>query len=468
MKLEKKLSTVVLNSISDCKRELLITVSDEEFSKFYKEVISKYQKKVKMPGFRPGKVPFNIIKNAYGDSIQIEAEEATVSNFFKEYVQQNDVNIVGQPELIDVQKSDDNKSYIYRLNFDVLPEFELGDYKSFLLKEPVYRVTDADIDKEINLLARSIGTKEKAEQITDYDMQVVVDSYKVDPETKEALLDDEPVKDIAIDLSRVTAPKLKESLLNLKVSDEFLYEPDVQENNFQSEYIVIKEIYRIILPEINDEFAKKATQDRLETLEDFRQEIGFAIQKQWDDRTRQELESQISDKLIEMHKDFDIPVALLSMAEEQIINNLKSRKADLENPYVKEYIKDQSEKLVRLEIIRDKIIEKEELKVEDFDIDRFIDSYFNSIQEKGDTVSREAFAGFVKNDERTMQALLNQKLTEFLLDFAKTEEIDFEEYTRKIDEEIEQEIAMQKNTDTSTETEAEKIETEIEDTDTSK
>ena len=68
-----------LNTISDCKRELVITLSYEEFSKFYTETLNKYKKQIKLPGFRQGKVPANIIISKYGKEITFESDENAIN-----------------------------------------------------------------------------------------------------------------------------------------------------------------------------------------------------------------------------------------------------------------------------------------------------------------------------------------------------------------------------------------------------
>lgn len=440
------MSTTTLNNISDCRRELVISISQDEFSKFYKESLTNLQKKVKMPGFRPGKVPANVIQSQYGNSIKMEAAENAANNYLKEYVESSNIHLVGHPSLVDISTSEDKTTHTYKIEFEVIPDFELGDYKSIVVDEPVHRVTDEEIDKEIQAIAKSMGTRENLEQVTDYDTQVIIDSYRIDPETKEIQSGVEPEKNIPIDLSQVNLEDLKNLLINSKVGDELVYEPNKEKNaNLIPEKIVIKEIFRMVPVAIDDEFAKKASQGKFDNIDDFRQEVGFGMQKFWDDKTRRELEIQIADKLIEMHESFSIPQALLSVAKEQIESNLKKQNTDLNNEHVKKYIDSQSDKLVRLELVRDRIIEKEQIEVEDYDIDSFADKYFNGIGQNSDSISRETLSSYIKGDERTMQALLQNKLMDLLLDFATTNEVSFEDYNKRINDEVAAEIASEKD-----------------------
>lgn len=435
------MGTNTLNNISDCRRELVISISQDEFSKFYQESISNLQKKIKMPGFRPGKVPVSVIKSQYGGSIQMEAEEKAANSHLKKYIESSNINLVGQPALVDIAVAED-KTHTYKIEFDVIPDFELGDYKSISIDEPTHRITDEDIEKEILRVSKSMGTKETLTEIKDFDTQIIIDSYRINSDTEEVIPEVGPEKNISIDLSQVELKDLKNLFIGAKVGDELIYNPDKDKKiNSFSEKIVVKEIFKMLPLEIDDEFAKKASQGKFDNIEDFKQEVGFGMQKFWDDKTRRELEIQISDKLIEMHEGFSIPQALLDVAKEQIEANLKKQHADLNNPHVKRYIDSQSDKLVRLELVRDKIIEKEKIEIEDYDIESFADKYFAGIGQNSDTISRETLSSYIRGDERTMQALLQNKLMDLLLDFTTTQEVTFDNYNKKLDDEITAEIA---------------------------
>ena len=111
-----------------------------------------------MPGFRPGKVPANVIQSQYGNSIKMEAAENAANNYLKEYVESSNIHLVGHPSLVDISTSEDKTTHTYKIEFEVIPDFELGDYKSIVVDEPVHRVTDEEIDKEIQAIAKSMGT----------------------------------------------------------------------------------------------------------------------------------------------------------------------------------------------------------------------------------------------------------------------------------------------------------------------
>lgn len=431
-----KLDTT-LNTISDCKRELVITLSYEEFSKFYTETLNKYKKQIKMPGFRQGKVPANIIISKYGKEITFESDENAINSSFGDYIKNNEnLHMVGRPAIMDIKHSED-KSHIYKVEFEVIPDFELKDYKSLVVEEPVHRVTDEEVEKSLTDLTYKMADRSAIEKIEDFDVQVVVDSFAVKDGTKEIDMEKAIDKSIPIELKNVD---FKDIFLNAKVGSQLLYEYN---DGKSYEYFVVKEIYKVTPATINEEFIKKVSNNKFDNIEDYKQEISFMLQKQWDDRSREELKIQVYDKLIDMHSDFNIPDALLTVAKDQLIENFKKQKIDLNNKHIQDYISSQSEKLTRIEIILNKITEKESIKVEDFDIENFIDKYYS--QYFGSEVDKAPLVQHIRKDEQALASILKEKIVDFILDFTTTEEIDFEAYEAKLKAEVDKEIADEKN-----------------------
>ena len=425
-----------LNTISDSKREVVITISEEEFSKFYNETLGKYRSKIKMAGFRPGKVPTNIIKMNYGQEITFESDEAAVNANFGDFINNNkNLHMVGRPVIMDI-KVEDDKSHTYKVEFEVIPEFELGDYKSLTVEEPVHVVNDEEVEKALKDLSYKMAERTPIDQINDFDVHVIVDSYGVKDDTKEIDLEKPIDKHLPLELNNVD---FKDLFLNAKVDSQILYEYN---DGKSFEYFVVKEIYKVTPAVIDEEFIKKVSNNKFDNLEDYKQEITFVLQKQWDDRSREELKVQVYDKLIDMHSDFTIPETLLNLAKEQLAENFKKQKVDLNNKHIKEYIESQSDKLTRIEIILNKIVEKEDIKVEDFDIENFIDKYY--AQYFGPDFDKAPLVQNIRKDEQALAAILKEKVVDFILDFTTTEEIDFEEYDKKIREEVDKEIAEDK------------------------
>lgn len=418
----------ILNNTSDCTRELVATATKDEFVAVYNDALKKVQQNLKMPGFRPGKVPINIVTKQYGQSIKFEVLENMANDSIKKYIEEQKIHIVGRPQLTDIKEEEDG-SKVFTILLEVIPDIELKDYKSIEIYEPVHRVTDAEIEEEINHLAKTNGTREEVEMVTDFNTIVTVDSYEINAETKEVIADVNPIRNSPIDLSVAGFDKLKQLLLNAKVGDEIENIPDGNEN-YKPEKLIIKKIEKITPCVIDDEFAKRITNERFENLEDLRQDIGFSIQKQWDDNSRKLMEDQIISKITELHEDFELPSALIDEAKKQILSSWSSQNPNLriDNFENTELLEKYANSIVRVEIIKNKIIEKENLEVEDFDIENFVDDFYLRHPDIKLSATREAMIEHITHDEHTLNRLLQKKFMDFLMDFVKTNEIDFDEF----------------------------------------
>lgn len=423
--------TTSINNISDCKKELIFLIPKEEFSPVYNGILRNIQQRIKMPGFRPGKVPTHLIARQYGASLKYEAIEEIIKKSLKEFTESNKFKIVGTPALTNVKENADGSNEVI-IEFEVMPEFDLKDYKSIEIYEPVHRVSDEEIEKELTFQATRLGTKKETKSVRGSNIVVTVDAYKMDPVTK-IVTDDKPSENVVLDFSSTMGiDNIKKLFTNKKVGDEVEYHPDKKAANYKAEKLIIKKIEKITPCVIDDEFAKKATNDRFDNLEDFKQEIGFQLQKQWDDRAKTMMEEQLLLKIVELHNDFTLPSVFIDKAKEHIVQNFKTQNPhlNLEDEVNQEYINSTADKMIRIEMIRDKIIEKENLTIEDFDFDNFVDNYFLANPEMATTMGKDMLLSHIKNDEQMQDRLLQQKFIDFVMDFTKTNEIDFEEYAK--------------------------------------
>jgi len=474
-----------LISITNSIKELNIYVSKDEFDAIYYQELNSIRQKIKMPGFRPGRVPLKLIESQYGKSIKLEAGESIANEEFKKFLDKNtDVQIIGTPVFKEIKENEDG-SQVYTIKIEVIPDFELKDYKSLEIFEPYHKVTDEEIEKEVNFKALELGEMTEIDVVTNAaECSITVDVYLLDNNTKQPvdappeemvnfkalelgemteidvvtdtaecsitvdvyLLDnntkqpvDAPPEEMVMDLDDIYKDDeyiefLRKEFLNKKVSDyvDWIAETEKYPNEI-SERLVIKKIEKRIPCEINDDFAKLASKERFDNLEDYKQDIGFSLQRFWDDRTRQLMEEQVISKVTELHDDIEVPDVLIMQIKEQMIKSHKERYPEY-NPdeeKSKEYLDVIAPKIARVQLVQDKIVKKEKMEVEDYDYENFVDDFFAKNVEFSNYMTKDVMLQHVKADENTKQSLLKKKYVDFLLDFTKTNEIDYDEYINK-------------------------------------
>ena len=114
--------------IEGCKHELEITVPAEEIGREIDRATSELQKKVRLPGFRPGKAPASIIRSRFAVELRQDVLEALVPKFFNKRIEEEELRVVGTPNVKEVHY-DAGQPLTFKAEFEVAPVIELKDYK---------------------------------------------------------------------------------------------------------------------------------------------------------------------------------------------------------------------------------------------------------------------------------------------------------------------------------------------------
>src|SRR5579859_1623980 len=131
-----------------CRRELELEIPAEDVSKATERVAKEIARVAKVPGFRPGKAPVSLIKRRYADDIKGEVLQTLVPEKVERAVAEQKLTPVSQPQ-VDKLDYTDGQPVKFRAVFEVLPEFELANYKNLEIEMPAMDVTDEDLNKAL-------------------------------------------------------------------------------------------------------------------------------------------------------------------------------------------------------------------------------------------------------------------------------------------------------------------------------
>ncbi len=415
----------VLKNINACERELELKVSKTELQKFRDDKLKEIAPKVDLKGFRKGKVPVHMVKKMFGEQIEQEAQVDCGNHFFQEITKAQKIAILSNPFFKDIKITDDGAEFV--VIFETIPAFELCDYRSLTVKEPTHRVQEDEIELQFKNVLIANGTPKAADEVTSENFKVKVKYAVEDPEHPE----NNKVQNEAFELS-LSDSRLPQDLVVLfvgkKVDDTVEYNPEGK--SFISKY-TIEAIEEIVPLEINEANIKTLTEDKFDNAEDFKQEIGFQLQEMWDEKSREAMEENLIDTLIDLHK-FEVPNGFYrDNLVKYTINFYKQQKVELTEkdvlndlPMFDKYFGDVVGKLVKWSFISDMISQKEKLELEESDIDEQVEQF--SKQFPG--IGAEQLRGILSSNEEFTATVLRKKLMDLLLDFSTTEEVNFEEF----------------------------------------
>jgi trigger factor len=408
--------------------ELTIELTIEEFKPYIEKGVKKLSEEMKIEGFRPGKAPFEVLKQKIGEiTILEESARIAINKTVETAIKENsDEQIVGQPQ-VDIIKLAPNNPLIYKITFSVLPEVTLGNYKDFKIKKEKTETTDEEVDKVINNLRDSRAKEILADREIKEGDKVIADI--------DVFLDNVPIeggqgKGTAIIIGKdYLIPGFDKKIIGAKKGEsrEFSlpYPKDHYQANLAGKMVLfrtkIKEIYERQLPEINDELAKNFG---LKNVEEMKKNIKDSLEQEKNQKIEQEAEIKIFDKILERAKFGDISEILVDhevktmMAElEQTITSRGGNFSDYltsikktSNQLTLDLLPDAIRRVKTALIVRQISLE-EKIKVSEKEIDEKIEELLK--QYKGyakveERVKEPAYRGYLEN------SLTNKKVLEKL------------------------------------------------------
>jgi trigger factor len=295
------------------RRELQLEIPAEEVQKAMERVAREFARVARVPGFRPGKAPVTLIRRRFAEDIQSEVLQSLVPNRIEQAVSESKLVPVTRPQ-VDKVDFTEGGPLKFRATFEVLPEFTLGDYKNLEVEVEALEISDADVEKALTELreraAVFVPVEGRAIQDGDYAQLKLLGTPVGGGEPLQA---DNVLCHIG---AEETIDAFNENLRSAQVGEHRRFEvrypadyPDAKLAgkvfNYAIEVLGIKEKK---LPELNDEFAKEASDAA--TLEELRAKIRQSLEAARDDRQKDQARNRILSRLIAAH-DFPVPDALV-------------------------------------------------------------------------------------------------------------------------------------------------------------
>lgn len=409
--------------------ELLVEVSVEELAPYISKGAESLSKEIKIEGFRPGKVPADVLKQKIGEmAILEEASRLLINKQIFSVIDENitDKEIVGQPE-VDIAKLAPGNPMEYKIKVNVLPEIKIGAYKDFAFKNEKVKVEEAEVEKVINDLLE-MRAKESVSEEAVKDGDKVITSVNL-------FLDKVPVEDGQNPEVTVIIGKnyfvdgFDKNLIGLKKGEtkdfSIVYPAEHFQKNLAGKKvefkIEIKEVYNREIPAIDDDLAKMF---RFNNVSDLKENLNKTISDQKQKEADQKLEVQIIDKIIDNSKFGDIAENLIKNESEimmrEIEQNVVSQGGRFED-YLKSVGKNYDQlmlemmptavKRVKSALIFKEIAKLENIKADETKIDKEIEALKNRYAQDAEAVksiSSPGYRSYVSN------FFLNQEIVENL------------------------------------------------------
>lgn len=425
-----------------------VTVTAADIDRHVDDRLQEVGKTVKIAGFRPGKVPLDILKKRYGKAVMGEVLEQAVNEASAKVIQDNNLRPALQPK-IEVKEFDDGKDLVYTMAVELLPEIKVMDLKTLKIERPVAKVEKKAVDETLERIA---STNRETEPVTEKRATKKGDILVIDFHGRTAK-DNKPhegmhAHDAQLELgSGQFIPGFEDQLIGKNVGDKVEVKVTFPEQYHAAELAgqdaifdtEIKEILQAKKTEVNDDFAKKLGLDSEKALRDI---IEKQIQTDYDNLSRQKVKRALLDALDEAH-DFEVPAGMKDLEYQNILMQVKmERQAEVKDgelnltPDEEEELHAIAERRVRLGLVLSEVGRTNNVQITDQEMQRAV------IQEAQRYPGQEAqvFEYYRKN-RQALEALrapvFEDKVVDFVLELANVTEkpVTLEDLTKEEEEE---------------------------------
>ena len=300
-----------------------------KFEEAMKKVYAKNIKYFNVPGFRKGKVPMSIVEKHYGSEIFYEeAFNELVPEIFEAEIKENNIEAVGTPD-IDIKQMEKGKNLIFTAIVQTKPEVKLGKYKGIELKKVEYNVSDEDIEHELGHMqernSRLVTIEDRAVEsgdITVIDFEGFVDGKAFDGGKAGN-------HELTIG-SNTFIPGFEDQIIGMKIDEEKDINVKFPEEYFSEELkgkdavfkVKLHEIKKKELPELNDEFAKDASE--FDTLDELKASIKEKLEKENETRAKYEIEEEAIKTVCDNVK-IEIPSGMIDTEIDNMVKDIETR-----------------------------------------------------------------------------------------------------------------------------------------------
>ncbi|HMK68541.1 MAG TPA: trigger factor, partial [Stellaceae bacterium] len=296
------------------RREFKVVVAATDIERRMTSRLSEIGRTVRLPGFRPGKVPMKVLKRRYGQAVMGEVIERAVNDSSTEALRSRNLRPALQPK-VEIVAFNEGTDLEYRLAVEVLPEIEPTEFASIELERLRPEVPEADVANALERMARQQRKSEPVERAAEKGDAVVID-FKGTVDGKEFA--GGTAQGYTLELgSGAFIPGFEDQVLGAKAGDTRTVTVTFPQDYGAAELagkaasfeVAVKEVRGFTEQPIDDSLAKAVGMEKLEEL---REAVSEQIARDYDDLARQRLKRALLDKLAERHE-FPVPAGMVEI-----------------------------------------------------------------------------------------------------------------------------------------------------------
>jgi trigger factor len=429
---------VTVEDLGPCKKLLRVEIEPERVEAVFLEISGGFQREARLPGFRPGKAPKDMVAKRYEKEIQEEVKTKLMQEGFRKGVKDNNFTVVGRPDVEDIQFGR-GQAMQFAVTTEIAPQFELPEYKGLTALRDNTRVTPEDIERALRLLAdQRTEYKTVARELKTGDVAVI--HYSGACEGK-------PITDTAPTARGLTEkknfwvtvdatsfiPGFGEQLAGMKAGDKRTVTVDFPADFVVPQLTGKKGVYEVelaeakekVAPAIDDAFAKVLGAENVDKL---REGVRADLQNELNSKQSRTIRNQVAQTLLDKIQ-IALPESLVEQETRSLVYSIVHDNTQRGTP--KEVIDAQKDQIyasanaaaqqrVKAALVFQRVAEKEGVRVEQMDLLRRLQELATQYKVTADKLYKDMQkAGRI---EEIAQQILAEKVVDLLVQFARIED----------------------------------------------
>ena len=376
-----------VRALNDVDYVLDVTVPAEDLQPQIDAALKRQRAQMNLKGFRPGKVPMNVVRKMVGPQVSIQVAEQAIGEAYRTAVAESDeYEPIGQPRLTDLEFDLDKPGEPLKatVQFGVRPQFDLASLDGVPVTRIVRTFTEEDVEADIQRRRDLAATEEDAPEGTAIgaDHVAMVDIQPVDAEGTATGAKQNAARIVMANPD--LRPEMVEALTGLTTGDETVVElPHLHDHDEETDHddhvdryrLTVVDVLERVVPEVDADFVKAQTNGESEDLDHLKGQIREELDQAWKARAQQALEQKMVEQFVLAHRDVvKVPETLAEAALDAMFEEVKQKAQGQIPPTFdvdawRDQNRQQAEDQVRWLLVKDRLIEEEGLEVsnEDFE-----------------------------------------------------------------------------------------------------
>ncbi|MCF7980639.1 MAG: trigger factor [Pseudomonadales bacterium] len=408
---------VSVETLNNIERRITVGVPAERIESEVETRLKKAAQNARIDGFRPGKVPFKVIKQRYGAGVRQEVLGEVMQKTFYDAVVQEKLNPAGMPQ-IEPKVMEEGKDLEYVATFEVYPEVIIGDLSAVTIEKQTATIEENDIDTMVEQLRKQQTKMQLVDRVAQDGDQVMIDFN--------GTLDGESFAGGSAENTSLVLgsgrmiPGFEDGIVGMKAGEEKVLQLTFPEDYHAKDLagkavefkVKVNAVNEPVLPELNEElFVQFGVTEGGEPK--FREEIKKNMERELSSAIRNKVKSQVIVGLVDLHK-IDLPKALL----DQEVNRLRQEMMQQygggqgfdASMLPAELFADQATQRVSIGLIMSKFVEDEKIELDDARVEKMIEEMAQSYE------SPEEVVEYIKTNEQQLKQLQSVALEEQVID----------------------------------------------------